>query len=76
VCLNAFRAAVEDVGLPETVRALVGEGFLKQCAISKRDQEIIQLICGGKSNDEIGRQLFISHPTVKGHVCSIFQKTG
>jgi DNA-binding CsgD family transcriptional regulator len=75
VYLNAFLVAVRDEGLPAS-GVLVSAGFVKLYAISKREQEIIQLICEGKSNDEIGRQLFISLPTVKGHVYNVFQKTG
>lgn len=75
VYLNAFLVAVGDEGLPAS-GVLVGEGFVKLYAISKREQEIIRLICEGESNDEIGRHLFISLPTVKGHVYNVFQKTG
>ena len=44
--------------------------------ISNREQEIIQLICQGKSNREIEDELYISLQTVKDHVHNIFQKTG
>lgn len=44
--------------------------------ISKREWEIIQLICEGKSNKEIEEDLFIALQTVKDHVFNIYQKTG
>ncbi len=48
--------------------------FLK-FGITKREQEIIQLICEGKSNREIEDQLFISLQSVKDHIYRIYQKT-
>jgi len=44
--------------------------------ISKREEEVIQQICEGKSNKEISEALFISLQTVKDHVYRIFIKTG
>jgi DNA-binding CsgD family transcriptional regulator len=42
--------------------------------ISNREQEIIHLILKGKSNKEIEDTLFISLPTVKFHIYSIYKK--
>lgn len=44
--------------------------------ISKRELEVIQLICEGYSNKEIAERLFISLDTVKDHNGRIFLKTG
>jgi DNA-binding NarL/FixJ family response regulator len=52
------------------------EKLFQQYHISNREQEIIQLICQGKSNREIEDELFISLQTVKDHVYNIFKKTG
>jgi DNA-binding NarL/FixJ family response regulator len=43
-------------------------------ALSAREIEVLQRIAGGKSNKEIGAELFISEGTVKTHVKSIFSK--
>ncbi|HJV49581.1 MAG TPA: helix-turn-helix transcriptional regulator [Geothrix sp.] len=48
------------------------EGF----GISKRELEVIHLICQGRTNQEIADALFISLKTVKDHNYRIFQKTG
>jgi two-component system NarL family response regulator len=45
-------------------------------ALSPRELEVLQLIATGKSNKEIGAQLFISEGTVKTHVLSIHDKLG
>ncbi|NIM17517.1 MAG: hypothetical protein GTO45_36350 [Candidatus Aminicenantes bacterium] len=44
--------------------------------ISKREQDVVRLICAGKTNKEIEGDLYISLQTVKDHVSSIFKKTG
>ncbi len=44
--------------------------------ISKREAEIIGLICEGKSNKEIEDVLYISLQTVKDHIHRIYKKTG
>ena len=44
--------------------------------ISKREKEIIELICKGMTNQQISDSLFISLQTVKDHVHRIFIKTG
>ena len=52
------------------------EGVFHKYGLSKREQEIFILMLEGKSNKEIGEDLFISVKTVKNHIYSIFQKLG
>lgn len=54
----------------------VSDEFVRHFAITPREREIIDLLCSGKTNKEIGDLLFISHQTVKDHVYKIFRKTG
>jgi LuxR family maltose regulon positive regulatory protein len=42
--------------------------------LSAREQEVMQLIAGGASNAEIGRELHIATGTVKNHVKNIYSK--
>lgn len=44
-------------------------------SITSREQEIIELICKGKTNKEIAEILFISPITVRDHNSNIFRKT-
>lgn len=44
--------------------------------ISKREEEVVRLVCQGLTNQEIADALFISLKTVKDHNYRIFQKTG
>ena len=50
------------------------DGFYRAHGLSKREQEIVDLILEGKSNDEIKDELFISIFTVKKHISNIFTK--
>ncbi len=44
--------------------------------ITARERDIVRLVCLGKSNAEIEKELFISMKTVKRHLYNIYQKTG
>lgn len=52
------------------------DGFSRKFEISKREKEVVLLICKGMSNQEISEALFISLQTVKDHIHRIFNKTG
>ena len=44
--------------------------------LTEREREVLQLIAQGRSNAEIGQELFISETTVKTHVTHVLQKLG
>jgi DNA-binding CsgD family transcriptional regulator len=50
--------------------------FVRRFEISRRESEIVELICKGKSNQDISDSLFISLQTVKDHIHRIYLKTG
>ena len=52
------------------------DGFCEHYDISRREREVIELICAGKTNKEIEEELFISLQTVKDHTHRIYKKTG
>jgi DNA-binding NarL/FixJ family response regulator len=63
----------------EFVCSLNAKTFNKKAAkvqISEREQQILELICKGMSNIEIGKHLGISQKTVDGHRTRLFEKTG
>jgi len=49
---------------------------LPQTVLSKREIEIVQLMCEGLSSKEIGRALHISPKTVENHRYNIYRKCG
>ncbi len=48
----------------------------KETKLSKRETEILDLICDGLSNNEIADRLSLSRRTVEGHRCNLIAKTG
>jgi two-component system response regulator DegU len=42
--------------------------------VTKREEEVLQLIANGYSTTEVADQLYISQKTVKNHLASIYQK--
>jgi DNA-binding NarL/FixJ family response regulator len=44
--------------------------------LTRRELEVLGLIAGGLSNDEIAGRLYLSRATVKTHINRIFAKTG
>jgi len=53
---------------------LLDKVALAKTGLSKREYEILESMALGKSNAEIGDQLFISESTVKTHVSNILVK--
>jgi DNA-binding NarL/FixJ family response regulator len=45
-------------------------------SLTRRESEILALVAQGRTNGEIGRQLFISTKTVSVHVSNILGKLG
>jgi DNA-binding NarL/FixJ family response regulator len=43
--------------------------------LTKREEEVLELICKGYSNKEISDSLFISQKTVEGHKSNLMDKT-
>ncbi len=69
----------ESMGADEAkaeISNLSASELIDEYQISKREQDIIQLVCAGKSNQEIADELFISIGTVKNHLYNIFLKMG
>jgi len=59
----------------QAIDTLTMKGFFEEYNISKREEEVIQQLCEGKTNKEISDALFISIQTVKDHIYRIYQKT-
>ena len=54
---------------------LVDPAKLISYQLTKREQEVLELICKGYSNKDIVDALFISEHTIKKHLTNIFTKT-
>jgi len=60
--------------LPQIAQKLVDQ--IQKPQISPRELEVLKSVASGKSNKEIGVQLFIGEGTVKTHVASLLEKLG
>jgi two-component system NarL family response regulator len=70
-CVRKVHAG--ETYLPAPLAAKLAER-VSGAALSAREVEVLQRMGAGKSNKEIGAELFISEGTVKTHVKSIFTK--
>jgi two-component system NarL family response regulator len=76
VILEAIRRVnLGETYLPARIVQKVAEG-MRQPELSPRELEVLQCVAAGKSNKEIGAQLFIAEGTVKTHVKSLLEKLG
>jgi DNA-binding NarL/FixJ family response regulator len=67
------RVHAGETYLPPTLAAKLAERLSGE-ALSPRELDVLQRLAVGKSNKEIGAELFISEGTVKTHIKSIFSK--
>jgi DNA-binding NarL/FixJ family response regulator len=78
------KAASGETALsPELAASMLGEvrelvrreqEGAEEAIISKREEEVLQLIADGLSTTEVAAKLYISVKTVKNHLASIYQK--
>ncbi|MBU6215459.1 MAG: response regulator transcription factor [Acidobacteria bacterium] len=81
---DAVRMAAEGdtVLSPQLARSMLAEvrrseppaAPAEDHAVSKREEEVLQLIADGCSTGEVAERLYISQKTVKNHLASIYQK--
>jgi len=67
------RVSLGEPYLPARIVQKVAEGMRKP-ELSPREIEVLQWLAAGKSNKEIGAQLFIAEGTVKTHVKNLLEK--
>ncbi len=61
------------VSMLAEVQAMPAGGAAEEI-VSKREEEVLQLIADGCSSAEVAERLFISQKTVKNHLASIYHK--
>lgn len=58
----------------EADREVQIDQFSEAVSLTKRETEVLKLVCSGLNNPEIAEELFIAENTVKRHINNIFQK--
>ena len=66
----ALSPKLAELMLSEARKTEVGEDRL----ITRREEEVLQLIADGLSTPEVAAKLYISQKTVKNHLASIYEK--
>ncbi len=80
--LDAARRTFRELGAAPDLLAIdsgaKGAGAMPQraCGLTDREVEVLVLIAGGRSNQAIADELYISPKTVARHVSNIFTKLG
>jgi len=69
---TTLSAELAGAMLAEAVQPVVGVS--SESIITKREEEVLQLIAEGLSTTEVATKLFISVKTVKNHLASVYQK--
>ncbi|MEO6826561.1 MAG: response regulator transcription factor [Microbacteriaceae bacterium] len=74
--IAAVRAAAagESALTPAIETRLVAQVRRPESQLSRRETEVLTLVAAGRSNREIGGELFLSEATVKSHLVHIFDK--
>lgn len=62
--------------VPQQRGDLVGEPPRRRVDLTERELQVLRGMADGKSNAEIGRELFVSEDTVKTHARRLFRKLG
>lgn len=70
--LRTLKAIQNNIGKKSKVRSTTPAGE----PLTKREEEILQLVCQQLTTEQIAEQLFISPRTVNGHRNSLLEKTG
>jgi two-component system response regulator NreC len=70
--MQTLRAIQNNIGRKTKVRSI--SSAVEQ--LTKREVEILQLICDQCTTDEIAEKLFLSPKTINGHRNSLLEKTG
>ena len=68
--------AVGAVGNGAVGPGMVGLTGARRLALTERELQVLRGMAVGKSNAEIGRELFVSEDTVKTHARRLFKKLG
>jgi DNA-binding CsgD family transcriptional regulator len=61
---------------PGGTGAAGGAGPQRKLALTERELQVLRRMADGKSNAEIGRELYVSEDTVKTHARRLFRKLG
>ena len=68
------RVIEKEIYIQAATNFILNENALTQLNMSRRELEVLELMAGGLSNQEIAERLFVSLNTVKTHSARVFEK--
>ena len=71
-----FHPSCEETNLGSAGLSTLNNTFVCSDLLSRREDEILELLIKGMTNKEIAVELFLSSETVKTHLSRIFKKLG
>jgi DNA-binding NarL/FixJ family response regulator len=74
--LRAVRRVAAGKAYVDPVLAASAIGPSTAPRLTPREREVLRLLADGRSNEEIGRELFISAETVRGYIRKAMEKLG
>jgi DNA-binding NarL/FixJ family response regulator len=74
--VRAGESAFDSHAAAVVVRTMSGTKPPETVSFTARETEVVQLLAQGRSNRQIGAQLYISETTVKFHVRNVMEKLG
>jgi LuxR family maltose regulon positive regulatory protein len=78
--LKKFALEIETASQADAAKAVEGAARIaagrESNLLSEREVEVLRLVAGGLSNDDIGRELVVSTNTIKTHLKRIYEKLG
>jgi two-component system response regulator DevR len=74
----AGTSLIDPVATARLIAELQGDGAEEAglVALTGREREILELISAGRTNREIGAELFLAEKTVKNYVSNLLSKLG
>jgi DNA-binding CsgD family transcriptional regulator len=79
VSLFKLTSFVQSIFPQETGPVVMGvsrEPMFQKYKLTQREQEVVRMICSGKSSKDIETELFLSPHTIKEYIYRIYKKTG
>ena len=64
------------VSIEVPARVVLGEGSVERLGLTPREAEVLVLVAAGRTNRQIGEELFVSDKTASVHVSNILRKLG